>query len=518
MSCARWMAICLYSSIFALAVSLTGCKSQPQSSQTQDVASQSQASRTTDSLNEIESAGPEYTLKLPTNFDRRTGDWDELKKSGVLRLLVLYNKTGFFYDKGRPRGVVPDTADELEVYLNKKLKTGAKKFKIVFIPVTPAELEKDLNEGYGDIIASVIAVTPEREKRLDFSIPIISDLKLEVISEKNAPQVANVDDLSGKEIYVNRVSLAYDLLREQNQKFKLAGKPEIVVKESDPNLTEEDLLEMTNAAVIPATVAYDYRADLWSTVLPNIVINRNFALMNVDSVAWAMRKNSPQLKALMDEFLKTHRQGTVFGRVMFSKYIANKRFIRNATSQAEIRRFKSYVEYFKQYGAQYNFDYLMLAAQGYQESMLQQDRVSPRGAVGVMQVLPQYAAANPINIPDVRNAKSNIHAGAKMLALITKTYFNDPAISPVDKTLFTFASYNAGQNRIVRLRNEAAKQGLDPNKWFGNVELMVAKDIGQETVQYVANIYKYYVAYKMAIAQQQVREAAKSGVAKQSEK
>ena len=511
---ARWRAICLFSAIFALAVSLSGCKSQPHPAQTQDTASQPQASKT-DSLNEVESAGPQYALKLPANFDRRTGDWDELKKSGVLRLLVLYNKTGFFYDKGRPRGVVPDTADELEVYLNKKLKTGAKKFKIVFIPVTPAQLEKDLNEGYGDIIASVVAVTPEREKRVDFTIPIISGLKLVVVSGKDVPQISSVDDLSGKEIYVNRASLAYDLLREQNQKFKQAGKPEIVVKESDPNLTEEDLLEMTNAGVIPATVAYDYRADLWSTVLPNIVINRNFALTNVDSVAWAMRKNSPQLKALMDDFLKTHRQGTVFGRVMFSKYIANKKFIKNATSQAEIRKFKSYVEYFKKYGAKYNFDYLMLAAQGYQESMLQQERVSPRGAVGVMQVLPQYAAAYPINIPDVRNAESNIHAGAKMLALITKTYFNDPAISPVDKTLFTFASYNAGQNRIVRLRNEAAKQGLDPNKWFGNVELMVAQDIGQETVQYVANIYKYYVAYKMAIAQQQVREAAKSGSAKQ---
>ena len=137
MSCTRWMAIWLYSAIFALALSLTSCKSQPQPAQTQDVAIQSPAPKAPDSLNEIESTGPAYALKLPANFDRRTGDWDELKKSGVLRLLVLYNKTGFFYDKGRPRGVVPDTADELEVYLNKKLKTGAKKFKVVFIPVTP---------------------------------------------------------------------------------------------------------------------------------------------------------------------------------------------------------------------------------------------------------------------------------------------------------------------------------------------------------------------------------------------
>jgi len=137
---------------------------------------------------------------------------------------------------------------------------------------------------------------------------------------------------------------------------------------------------------------------------------------------------------------------------------------------------------------------VMLAAQGYQESTLNQDLVSPRGAVGVMQVLPQYAAANPINISNVRDPQENIHAGAKMLAQITKTYFNDPAIDQMNKTLFTFAAYNAGQNRIVRLRKQAQEEGLDPNKWFGNVELMVAKDIGQETVQYVSNIYKYYVA------------------------
>jgi membrane-bound lytic murein transglycosylase MltF len=138
-----------------------------------------------------------------------------------------------------------------------------------------------------------------------------------------------------------------------------------------------------------------------------------------------------------------------------------------------------------------------------------QDRVSPRGTVGVMQVLPQYAAANPVNIPDVRDAQNNIHAGAKMLAQITKTYFNDPGIDQVNKTLFTFAAYNAGPNRIVRLRKQAQADGLDPNKWFGNVELIVAKDIGQETVQYVSNIYKYYVAYKMTLDIKRIHEQAK---------
>jgi membrane-bound lytic murein transglycosylase MltF len=515
MSSARWRAVYLCFAIFPLIANLTGCKSTPQPADQQNAAAPEPPPKAADGLESSESTGPQYALKLPAGFNRRTGDWDELRKSGVLRLLVVYSKTGFFYDKGRPRGMVADAANELEIYLNQKLKTGAKKFKVAVTPVTPVDLAKDLNEGYGDVVATAVIVTPEREKLVDFTIPVASGLKLVVVTGKNAPPVSSVDDLSGKEIYVNRITFAYNVLQDENRKLKQAGKPEIIVKEADPNLTEEDLLEMTNAGVIPATVSFEYRADVWSTVFPNIVINRNFVLMNVDSVAWAMRNNSPQLKAVMDDFVKTHGQGTAFFNTVFQRYIKDKKYIKGATSQAEIRKFESYVQYFKKYGAEYNFDYLMLAAQGYQESMLQQERTSPRGAVGVMQVLPQYAAANPINIPNVRDADGNIHAGAKMLAQITKTYFNDPAIDPVNKTLFTFASYNAGQNRIVRLRKEAAEKGLDPNKWFGNVELMVAQDIGQETVQYVSNIYKYYIAYKMAIEQHDIREAAKKAASGQ---
>lgn len=466
-----------------------------------------------ESLQSAESAAPEYALHLPPSFGHWTGDWDELAKHKLLRMLVLYNKTGFFYDKGRPRGVVPDIAEELERYL-KKLNTRAKKIRVVFIPVSPAQMEKYLNNGYGDIVASLVIATPEREKLVDFSMPIISgaNVKLVVVTGTNAPQIASIGDLSGKEIYINPVNLSYTLLKEHSQKLKQAGKPEIIVKECDPNLTDEDLLEMTNAGVIPATVTFDYRAELWSEVLPDIVIHRDALLTNDANLAWAMRKNSPQLKAVLDDFLKDHRQGTLFGRMMLKRYYQNKKFIKNATSQQEIQKFQSYVKYFQKYAAEYNFDYLILAAQGYQESMLRQELVSPRGAVGVMQVIPKYAAASPINIPNVRQAEPNIHAGTKMLAQITRKYFNEHAITPMNKTLLTFAAYNAGPNRIMRLRKQAAAEGVDPNKWFGNVEMMVAKDIGQETVQYVANIYKYYVAYKMAVEQKQLREAAKKGI------
>ena len=115
----------------------------------------------------------------------------------------------------------------------------------------------------------------------------------------------------------------------------------------------------------------------------------------------------------------------------------------------------------------------------------------------MMQVIPKVAAADSINIPDIWNADGNIHAGAKILYKIAVTYFNDPEIDPVNQTLFTFASYNAGPTRIAHLRREAPRDGLDPNQWFDNVELKVAKDVGEETVIYVGNIYKYYVAYRL---------------------
>jgi len=500
-------------------VALTGCSSKPISPESpgSTTAQQSTSSATPAQaapILETTDAGTAKqttALALPKNFGHFTGDWDQIVKRGALRALVINNRTGFFYDKGRPRGANVELLEEFENGINKQLKTGAKKFKVVYLPMPPGQLLGALNDGTGDIACTGIIITPEREKLVDFTLPFANDVKLVVVNSKSAPAIDSVDDLSGKDIYVNGATVAKEELDKIDQRFKQTGKPEIRIKVVDSNLTEEDLLEMVNAGLIPATVAFNFRAQLWAKAFPNLVLTP--AVVKDDGqMAWAMRKGSPQLKAVMDNFVKTHGQGSSFGNMMMKRYANDTKWVKNSTSEAEMKKFQSYVQYFQKYAAEYNFDYLMLAAQGYQESMLNQDRVSPRGAVGVMQVLPQYAAANPINIPDVRDPENNIHAGAKMMAQITKTYFNDPGIDQMNKTLFTFASYNAGQNRIVRLRKVAQDQGLDPNKWFGNVELVAAKDIGQETVQYVSNIYKYYVAYKMTLDQQKTREQAKQTV------
>jgi membrane-bound lytic murein transglycosylase MltF len=156
-------------------------------------------------------------------------------------------------------------------------------------------------------------------------------------------------------------------------------------------------------------------------------------------------------------------------------------------------RFRSLVAAFRKYGSRYNMDWMLMAAQGYQESRLDQNARSRVGAIGVMQVMP--ATGKELAVGDIRQIDANIHAGVKYIRFMIDRYFAAEPMTELDKGLFAFAAYNAGPGRVRSLRQEAATRGLDPDVWFNNVERIAAERIGRETVTYVSNIYKYYVAY-----------------------
>jgi membrane-bound lytic murein transglycosylase MltF len=455
--------------------------------QSEPAASQDQASHST------------ATLELPITFERRVGDLDGMLKRHEIRALVVPSRSGFFYDKGHPQGIYFEALDEFQRFVNRRFRTGSLKINVTYLPVRPEQLENALLEGVGDVVAYGVEVTPEREKRVLFTTPIDSNVKQVIVTGPKAPPITGLEDLSGKEIYVNPLTVYYENLLHLSESLQNAGKPPILVKKAAPNLTDEDLLEMVNAGLIPATATINIRAVFWSKVFRHLILHSSIILKEDGQLAWAMRPDSPQLRKLLDEFVKGRGLGTAFGNTLLRRYLQNTKWLQDATSNEEMKKFQAYVSYFKKYAAEYDFDYLMLVAQGYQESLLDQSRRNPSGAVGIMQVIPKIAAAPPINISNVYAAENNIHAGAKMLRDIADTYFKDPKLDPLNKTLMVFASYNAGPTRISRLRKKAAADGLNPNEWFGNVELVVAKDVGQETVQYVSNIYKYYVAYKLTL-------------------
>ena len=439
------------------------------------------------------------SLELPLTFERRVGDLDGMLKTHQIRVLVVPSRSGFFYDKGHPQGIFFEAFDEFQRFVNQKLKSGSLKVNVNYIPVRPEQLEHALSEGIGDVIGYPVIVTPEREKEVLFTSPLYSKVKEVIVTGPKSLPIDSLEDLSGKEIYVNPLTAYYENLQRLSDSFKKAGKAPILIKSADANLTDEDLLEMVSTGLIPVTVTISIRADFWSKVLPHLTLHPNVVLKEDGQVAWATRLDSPKLQKLLDEFVEGRQFGTSFGNTLLRRYLQNTKWVKDSTSTEEMRKFEAYVRFFQKYAAEYNFDYLMLVAQGYQESLLNQSRKNPSGAVGIMQVIPKLAAAPPISISNVDDAEGNIHAGAKMLRNIADTYFNDDKLDTLNKTLMVFASYNAGPTRIARLRKKAASEGLDPNRWFGNVELVVAKEVGQETVQYVNNIYKYYVAYKLTL-------------------
>ena len=453
-------------------------------------------------------------MVLPTSFGRHTDDLDGMVKRRNIRALLILNPIGFFYDKGLPKGVNYEALEEFQKFANQKLKSGKLNVKVTFLPMRVDQIEAALTEGVGDMIAYGIVVTPDREQRVAFSTPIQTDVTQIVVTGPGFGAVSTLADLGGKEVYVNPLTTAYQNLQKVNEQLQKAGQKPIVIKAADKNLVDDDLVQMVNAGLIPATVTTKQRADLWSQVLDHIQPHPDLMIASGQQLAWVMRRNNPQFKQLVDEFVGSHAVGTAFGNTLLRRYLQNTKWVTNSTSAEEIKKFQADIALFQKYAGEYDFDYLMMAAQGYQESMLDQSKRNPSGAVGIMQVIPKYAAASPISIPNVGTVDGNIHAGVKMMRNIEDTYFNDPAISPLNKTLFVFASYNAGPNRIARLRKEAATQGLDPNVWFGNVELVAAKDIGQETITYVSNIYKYYVAYKLAMEQHEIRQKAEGLPAK----
>jgi soluble lytic murein transglycosylase-like protein len=161
----------------------------------------------------------------------------------------------------------------------------------------------------------------------------------------------------------------------------------------------------------------------------------------------------------------------------------------------------------RRHAATYNFDPLLIAAQGFQESGLDQSKRSPLGAIGIMQVMPSTARDPNVGISDIHIAERNVEAGVKYLRFVHDRYFSDPALSPLDRTLFSFAAYNAGPGNIAKARQHAEELGLDPNVWFDSVELAAARVISREPVIYVRNILRFYASYQLS----EERRAAAGG-------
>jgi membrane-bound lytic murein transglycosylase MltF len=442
------------------------------------------------------------------------GDFDQMLERRVIRVLAPYSRTLFFNDKGRERGITAELARDFERYVNRKYakQLGKRPVTVFIIATTRDKLFTNLNAGLGDIAAGNLTVTPERQKIADFVAPVDrTPVRELVVTGPNSPQLGTVDDLAGKTVHLRRASSYHESVVALNAKLKSAGKAPAKIVLVPDALEDEDVLEMLNAGLLEFAVVDDWKARAWAQVLPKIKVREDLVLRAEGYTGWAFRKDSPKLAAAIEDFYKSFvkKQGGIDSRL--AQYHKRVKQISNNTGTAEWKRFEQTLALFRKYGEKYGFDPLMLAAQGYQESGLDQNAKSHVGAIGVMQIMPATGAE--LKVGDITVIEPNIHAGAKYMDQLMTRYFPDAKFSDAERPLFAFAAYNAGPGNIARMRKEAEKRGLDPNRWFNNVELVTAEKIGIETTTYVRNIYKYYAAYRLSLEAHEAQRKARESIA-----
>ncbi len=420
------------------------------------------------------------------------GDWPVLKEKGVIRVVVSADLGFYYIDRGRPKGI----GAEMLYHFEKSLKKQAPYVHIQVIPVLRDDLLPSLQAGYADLAVANLTITPERLKDVDFSNPLMKEVREFIITDKSIPPISDVTQLSGKDIWVRESSSYYESLKKLNVDLELKGLKPINVHFIEEALQDYELLEMVNSGHIPAIVLDDHKADMWLHVMEELQVHTELPLREGGKIAWAIRKQTPELAKIVNSYLRTAKEGTLLGNVIYGKYIDDTRWLTRALNPNKLKRLDQLTKLFTHYSDMYQFEYLMMAAQGFQESGLDQSKVSHKGAIGIMQVLPSTAKDRNVNIANIEKVENNIHAGVKYMRFIKDRYFSDPEISEDNQVYFALAAYNAGPANINRMRRLAKKHGFNPNVWFKNVEVIARRNIGREPVNYVANISRYYVVYK----------------------
>jgi len=353
----------------------------------------------------------------------RMGDLDAMIERRVIRALVVPSRTQYWIDHGRQIGSQYDLLFHFENELNRRHEMANKHIRlhVSFIPTSRDKLIPALLAGQGDIAAGVLTITPDRLQQADFADPFFRNVAEIVVTGPASPPLASLDDLSGKQVFVRRSSSYWTHLEALNETFVKAGKLPVQLKAAPEDLLDEELLEMLNAGLLSVIVVDRFVGLLWAKVLKRIHPREDIRIHEGGEIAWMIRKDSPLLKAELSRFARKYGERSGFGKNLFRKYAGSTRFVKAATSPSEVKKFWQMAAIFRKYGARYDLDYLLMMAQGYQESRLDQNARSAAGAIGVMQIMP--ATGKDLNTGDITQLEPNIHAGVKYIRRLQDRYF-----------------------------------------------------------------------------------------------
>ena len=426
-------------------------------------------------------------------------DLPKLRKLGIIRVLTEYSHSYFFIHKGQPYGLDYALLEEYQHHLNRHRPKGAPPLEVVFIPVPLERMVPLLEAGYGDMAAAGLTITPERSRRLTFTRPYLSGVNEVVVANSSVKGLDSLDSLSGREVVVAGGTSYLASLKKLNRELASRGREPVNILDVPDVLTDEDILDLVNSGAAAITVVDGPTAEMWAQVMPDLRVYPKLTLRQNGRIAWMVRPDTPKLLASLNKFLKSHRQGTLVGNVLINRYFKDNRWLKNPNDLQDRARFSRFAPLFKKYGKLYDFDWLLLAAQAFQESRLDPDCRSSAGAVGLMQVMPPPGGDREAEIKRLLDPDYNVRTGVSYLAHIRDHYFDDPGLSPSVQAHFALAAYNAGPTALGRVRKVSRKMGYNPDLWFFNCEYGALRLVGSEPVRYVRNILKYYVSYRLSM-------------------
>ena len=442
-----------------------------------------------------------------------TGKFDGMVERSMIRVAIPVSLTTYFVDGATQKGATYEVVQAFERHVKKSLGKRGRKLHVVVVPARRDRILEMVIEGRADIAAGNITVTDERAQKVAFSPPFLTDVDEVVVTGHGIKAVKSLDDLVGIDLHVRKSTSLWGSLERVNAERTARGEKPLTVVAADELLRSEDLLEMVGAGVIPATATDSPLARPFARHFKGLTVHYDVPLAKDRSYAWAYRKDDAKTGDTLARFVKTARKGTKLGNIILNRYTKKTDWIKNVRDGKEQQKLARLVDFFRAYADRYDFDWLMIAAQGYQESKLDQKKRSHVGAIGVMQVMPATAKDASVGIPDIHVVEHNIHAGVKYLAFLRTRYLSDPKIDTLNRTLLSFAAYNAGPGNLRKAQKRAEKLGLDPTIWFDNVEIAMGQTVSHEPVVYVRNIFKYYTAFKLVSKEREARKENEKRIA-----
>jgi membrane-bound lytic murein transglycosylase MltF len=447
---------------------------------------------------------------LGTLLEPAAGDLDSLRARRLVRFLTVADPMFYGVDGRHQGGMAFEAAQQLQDFVNQRLgiERPVDRIRVIIVPVRRDQLLPLLAEGRAEIAAANLTVTEERSARVAFSEPTYRNATEIVVTGPGGPAIDSVGDISGHSVFVRPSSSFRESLETVNRGLEAAGREPARIVPVDEILENADILQLVERGDIPLTVVDRHIAEFWKQFFPAIVLHSGVALREDGDIAWALRPDAPDLKELVNAFVRQHRVGALLGNVLVQRYVQSPswaRSVRSFVAREDLARFEPV---FREAGQRYGFDWRLLAAQAIQESGLDPQRRSAAGAIGLMQLMPATAEAMSYQ-GDLTDPEGNVLTAAKYLAHVLDVYFPDLRdADSIQAQLIALAAYNAGPTRIARLRTEAAARGFDSDRWFDGMELVVAREVGMEPVNYVANIVKSFVAFQLGA--ELVRERARA--------